>query len=296
MEQYLIGKRLDSVFKENTNPKMIYFYKASPENSQWTRMMHSHKGIVEINVVLRGHAHFIIDGIEWDIKEGDFLVLNSDVPHEEISDDANLLMCSIGIKNICLKNRAMNTLIEETTPPVFVNNSYYTAIRFLMESIHSVLQHARRSCLDENVYHLMMSLMCTVIDAEEKSKDSTEYRDYIAELNRNAKAVNQERIERIREYIDANYNEKITLDELSEKFSIDKFYLCRAFKRKYGCTIVNYIVKRRIGEAQSLLLETDYPLDYIADCVGFSSFTYFTTQFKKYIGVTPLKYRNLKNF
>ena len=57
----------------------------------------------------------------------------------------------------------------------------------------------------------------------------------------------------IKDYLDTHYPDKITLDDLSEAFFINKFYLTRIFKEHYGVTINNYLLQIRITHAKQLL-------------------------------------------
>ena len=54
---------------------------------------------------------------------------------------------------------------------------------------------------------------------------------------------------------------------------------------------MQYLYKRRIGEAQSLLIDTDTPIGEIADRLCYGTINHFNTVFKKYVGITPGRYR-----
>lgn len=59
----------------------------------------------------------------------------------------------------------------------------------------------------------------------------------------------------VKRYIDHHYKENITLDQLAEKVSINKYYMAHAFKREYGISPVNYMIDCRIREGKRLLAE-----------------------------------------
>lgn len=94
-------------------------------------------------------------------------------------------------------------------------------------------------------------------------------------------------------FISEHFREKITLDELSENFSISKFYLAREFKKEYGVTIIQYILSKKINHAKSLLRYTDLPIEEIAAQCGISDASYFNKIFKKMEGMTASQYRKL---
>jgi len=96
---------------------------------------------------------------------------------------------------------------------------------------------------------------------------------------------------RIQEYIDQHYNEPLTLQSIGEALHISPYYLCHVFKETIGYSPVQYLLRRRIGEAQTLLLQTDLPISQISEMVGYETQSYFNLQFTKHIGVSPKKYR-----
>ncbi|WP_026505143.1 AraC family transcriptional regulator [Butyrivibrio sp. NC3005] len=99
-------------------------------------------------------------------------------------------------------------------------------------------------------------------------------------------------LQQIKAYIDTSYTKKISLDELSSMFFINKFYLTRVFKEQYGISISNYILERRITKAKHLLRFSDTSLEDIGNEVGIVDANYFSRVFKKIEGITPSAYRN----
>lgn len=95
----------------------------------------------------------------------------------------------------------------------------------------------------------------------------------------------------VKEYIDSHFTESINLDKLSEAFYMNKYYLTREFKKEYGETIFQHIIRRRINYARELLSSTDKTIEEIALLCGFNDQSYFSRQFKKMVGVSSLNYR-----
>lgn len=98
-------------------------------------------------------------------------------------------------------------------------------------------------------------------------------------------------VQEVKEYLDENFVEKITLDELSEKFYINKFYLLEVFKQQYGMGVNEYLIYMRITKGKRLLRFTDKTVEEIAYDCGMNSLHYFSRLFKKIEGVTPSEYR-----
>lgn len=108
-----------------------------------------------------------------------------------------------------------------------------------------------------------------------------------------SKTVSRKRLElvEVKNYLDEHYAEKIVLDELAEKYYINKYYLTKIFKETYGSTISNYLIAMRITKAKQLLRFTDMTVDEIGSVVGMSDANYFSRMFRKVEGISPREYR-----
>lgn len=95
----------------------------------------------------------------------------------------------------------------------------------------------------------------------------------------------------VKEYLDEHYTERITLDDLAERFFINKFYLSKIFKETYGTTVNNYLISKRITRAKQLLRFTDMTVDEVGAAVGMGDANYFSRMFRKVEGISPREYR-----
>ena len=95
----------------------------------------------------------------------------------------------------------------------------------------------------------------------------------------------------IKRWLDLHYQEDITLQDISEALFLSQYHISRAFKRFSGYSPTQYIARRRIGEAQSLLIHTQMPILDIALRVGYNSNSLFSRTFKTIVGRTPVQYR-----
>lgn len=94
------------------------------------------------------------------------------------------------------------------------------------------------------------------------------------------------------DYLNKNYKNNITLNEMAEYNNISSFYLSRLFAKETGKTFVDYLNEIRIEKAKALLKENNYKYYEIADMVGIKDAHYFSKIFKKYTGLTPSDYKN----
>lgn len=95
----------------------------------------------------------------------------------------------------------------------------------------------------------------------------------------------------IKQYLDENYAKKITLDNLSERYFINKYYLTRVFKEQFGVSIGDYLLGVRITKAKNMLRFTDKSAEEIGRECGIGDVYYFSRVFKKVEGIRVREYR-----
>ncbi|MGI5849574.1 MAG: helix-turn-helix domain-containing protein [Christensenellales bacterium] len=98
-------------------------------------------------------------------------------------------------------------------------------------------------------------------------------------------------IQKVMEYINANYMKRISLNDISEHVAFSVSYLSRMFKEEKGLSLTSYINKVRIRNAKILLKQSDISLSQTAYLCGFDDQSYFSKVFKKLTGTTPGRYR-----
>lgn len=111
--------------------------------------------------------------------------------------------------------------------------------------------------------------------------------------NKNADSSNDV-ITAAKQYIDENYINNITLDDVSYHVNISSYYFSRIFKEATGQNFIDYLTELRIEKAKSLLITTQYSLKEICNLCGYSDPNYLSKIFKKKVGVTPTEYREGK--
>lgn len=99
--------------------------------------------------------------------------------------------------------------------------------------------------------------------------------------------------DKVKAYIGEHYNENISRQELADMMFVNSDYLSRIFNKETGMPLPDYIMQVRMEEAKRLL-HTDATVSDIAIRVGIDNYSYFSTVFKKYIGMTPMEYRRQK--
>lgn len=92
-------------------------------------------------------------------------------------------------------------------------------------------------------------------------------------------------------YVDTNYLERVTIEELAFMFKTNRATLCREFKKVTGKTLVTFINEKKIARAKEKIVTTPKTFTEIAQEMKFDSIHYFTRFFKKMTGMTPKEYR-----
>src|SRR5215213_2622512 len=101
-----------------------------------------------------------------------------------------------------------------------------------------------------------------------------------------------QRIVAAKVFIDENFQESISLDDISQHAFLSRFHFHRLFSAVYKTTPHQYLTKKRIDKAKDLLSE-NMPITEVCNAVGFESLGSFSGLFKKEIGFAPTYYRNM---
>lgn len=100
-----------------------------------------------------------------------------------------------------------------------------------------------------------------------------------------------ELVRKVKRRIHKSLAEDLTVARLAEELYVTPNYLSRLFKRVTGEGCNEYIVRKRIEQAKSLLATTTLKAGEIAGMVGYHDMNYFSMAFKKHVGISPTKYR-----
>ena len=93
-------------------------------------------------------------------------------------------------------------------------------------------------------------------------------------------------------YINSNFMESLSLEEVADTVYLSSSYLCRLFKKEVGMNFSSYLLFKRLEEAKRLLEETDMSVMRISGSLSFNDPSYFCRVFKKHTSLTPKEFRN----
>ena len=107
----------------------------------------------------------------------------------------------------------------------------------------------------------------------------------------NIRGGGDDRFRKILAYLQKNYAEAISLDEIAAHIGLSRSECCRYFKRIAGQTLFVYLRQYRLHKSFNWLTETDRPISQVAQICGFPCQSYYTKEFRRLTGITPRQYR-----
>jgi AraC-like DNA-binding protein/mannose-6-phosphate isomerase-like protein (cupin superfamily) len=248
-------------------------------NPNWNFPSHKHDDLSEIIYICEGEGTFIINNKSYTAKEGDILIYNSGVIHEEYSNPINPLKTFYcGVSNLVIDQLNDLDIIPSNLEPVIRKNEYSERIGIYLEHIFE------ESSLQAEGYEMICQGLLT-------SSITLIYRAIKLQHCKNETKEAHTLAHRIKEYIDKNYKKNIKLEDIADDLFINKYYLSHVFKEQMQLTPINYLINRRMGEAKNLLVSTELKIGEIARITGYDNPNYFTLLFKKMTGETPKQFK-----
>lgn len=98
----------------------------------------------------------------------------------------------------------------------------------------------------------------------------------------------------VKSLLNNNVYGNLSIEEICDKTYYSRSYLFRKFKKETGVTVMAYYNALKINEAKRLLSSTQFSIAEISALLLFDTPNYFSKQFKKSVGITPLAFRKSK--
>ncbi|MEO8574727.1 MAG: AraC family transcriptional regulator [Pyrinomonadaceae bacterium] len=99
------------------------------------------------------------------------------------------------------------------------------------------------------------------------------------------------KLRRVKEFINANLEEDLSLAEISAVADLSQFHFARAFRKSTGLTPQQFLMEQRIERAKELLSKNDLPIVEVSLRTGFKNQSHFTSLFRKFTSLTPKVWR-----
>lgn len=182
-----------------------------------------------------------------------------------------------------------------------VSNSDIHALKIYLISVsmlisHRVIQKGVSTYSSKSKYQAFSKAIDKASSkAEVLNMGKTMVTAYATQVKKSLNNVDNVSIRMAIDYILNNLGEALTLEEVANHANLSKCYFCTQFKKEMKMSFTDYLAHARIEKSKYLLCNSNKSILDIAILIGFNSQSYFTTQFKKYTGVSPKEFRDRRN-
>ena len=270
-------------------PFLVSYQKLS-EYESGSFMWHWHPEI-EITYVQKGTMCYKVNHMVYHLKEGDIVFNNSGALHSGT-----------------MENQEDCTYIPITFDPRLIYGFFQSTIN--SKYVDPVIQDSLLPaiCIDQSEpwHKPFREYLLRIIDLDEKKPDFyelditiclqsmwrllLEHITYEPQASRE-NSLEYDRIKKILSYIEENYQNKITLNDIAGHIHLCESECTRLFKRHMNTTLFAFLQEYRI-ERSLEFLQDDQPVSAVADKAGFSDPNYYSKVFAKIKGCSPREYRN----
>lgn len=269
------------VWAASKEPKLVHLTYLANEASLHPRVLHSNDSYSEVILLLSGGGEYFIGGQAYTVRPGDLVFFNAGVAHDQRTTPGEA-QTSYGLAVTGFTNEGCrpNCLLPDDANPILSVGACLPSF----ENLFALLQEQLEKELpgyEHTVHYLTQAILAQIKELLNQRPDPTVNRD-VDEIPLAT---------RVRAYLDENFCEDMSLQALSERFNISSYYLAHIFKDQFGYPPLQYILRRRIGLAQTLLITTNLPVGEIGARVGYYNPSHFNLIFTKNVGISPRKYR-----
>ncbi|MDL2301411.1 response regulator [Lachnospiraceae bacterium OttesenSCG-928-D06] len=236
----------------------------------------------------------IIDGVNWDALEYDE-VLKAGSYRQAVDlflkKSIDVVLCDIEMPG------------ESGLELINWINEYHPNTECIILSCHDEFDFARQAvalkCLDYVLKPAKYDLLTEILKkagevVKEKARQTVlgDYgKVYIHNLSLGENQEEGDVIERITDYISHHIADELSVKSLANMVYMNGDHLTRLFRKRFNQTLTEYIMKKRMVMAGEILKEKGMTVTRASDLVGFTNYSYFTEQFKRYYGITPREYQ-----
>lgn len=288
----IITNQFQKELKQHGNeqfPFLVSYQKLS-EYESGSFMWHWHPEI-EITYVQKGTMCYKVNHMVYHLKEGDIVFNNSGALHSGTMENQK----DCAYIPVTFDSRLIYGFFQST-----VNSKYVDPV--IQDSMLPAI------CIDQSEpwHKPFREYLLHIIDLDEKKPDFyelditiclqsmwrllLEHITYEPQASRE-NSLEYDRIKKILSYIEENYQNKITLNDIAGHIHLCESECTRLFKRHMNTTLFAFLQEYRI-ERSLEFLQDDQPVSAVADKAGFSDPNYYSKVFAKIKGCSPREYRN----
>lgn len=250
---------------------------------------------LEIAFVKKGKGIYYVENRTYEMNEGDIVVINNIEPHYmEVLPPANMVMPVVMFEPQLVWSSESHFDYQYMEPFFERSSNFNNKIDSKSEigqKIFALLAEIEEEYVNRTVgYKLMIKakLLHIITYLIRHYQDSSKTTESIS-----SKSKRLEKLEKVFEYINRNFSQKIELHTLAEIAFMSPNYFSTFFKLSTGFTPIEYLNKIRITKSIELLRETDLTISQIALDCGFNNLANFNKIFKHFTETTPSQIRRV---
>ena len=236
----------------------------------------------ELLVATRGTLSVQMEETLYTIPEGEGVFINSGLIHMITSMDNidhGFLAIVFDFSLICSEH---DTAFKKYIQPI-MNGTLKVPIALpphICKLVHSINDAYENASFGFELYtkQVLLEIFHTLVDNSETTSLPVQ----------NTKSL---LLKSVLDYVEKNYTDNISLEDMAQYVHISKEYLCRIFNAMSDTTPVEYLNRYRIRQSTNLLIRTTKNIADVALSCGFSNSSYFNKLFMRYMGCTPSEYR-----
>lgn len=238
---------------------------------------HFHEYYV-LGLIEKGTRYLSCNNQEYRVEQGDLLLFNPRDNHSCEQIDGKVLdyRC-LNIQPETMSRAVLEITGEEGLPYFTSQVIFHSDLVPVLKELHLMIMQEEQDFRKEEIFFFLLEQLLT---------EYAEQNVPFPQMEQSA----QTKV--ICEFLEKNYKNTITLNDLSDLTGLSKYYLLRSFTRQKGISPYSYLETIRIHKAKQLL-EQGLPLIEVALETGFADQSHFSNFFKKYIGLTPKQYRSI---
>lgn len=275
------AKRYEDHNLEDKNLPIIFHYDVARRNNSDLPNWH---GNIEILYCMKGSGEVNCSSVVYNVQKGDLFVINSNNLHNTRTGEEFEYYCLIIDSDFLREN---GIFAENIEIEALVKSEYAGGIYERIAAEFNAQNPYRIAAIRAGVLELMVYLSR---NHRVKNELKSEGRESLAEETVKAGRADNERIKHAIGYIKANFERKVSLEEVAGEVGLSKYHFSREFKKATGMNFIAFLNGVRCRNAKKLLAMKKYSIHEIAQKCGFENDSYFSRTFKEIMGHLPSHY------
>lgn len=242
----------------------------------------------ELTYIVKGEGVRYVGNNVQKFTEGDFVLVGSNLPH-----------CW---KNTPHQKKPVKSFVIQWNEDLLgtnwiQKNEFNNIKKLLYKSSKGILFNLKKNSkikerlntiMQKDSFEKMMLFLQLLEDLSEfKDIETLTSEGFLPNLNRKS----NDRIDKVYDFVQANYSQKIILNEVSSLVNMGNEAFCRFFKKSLNKSFFTFVNEYRINLACKLLIETNKQVSQIAYDCGYESLPFFYRQFQKFMNCSPLVFK-----